>query len=64
LKLRTLRKSTGTANHRMNGRNLPNLVIVRSTMRPAKRSANASQSRTTRNIVPTAAAVTPATSVR
>jgi len=61
LKLRTLRKSTGTANQRMNGRNLPNLVIVRSTMRPAERSVNGSQNRTTRNIVPTAAA---ATSVR
>ena len=54
---------SGTAPNMMNGRNLPQRVIVRSTSRPANRSANASQRRTTRNMVPTAAAEIPATSV-
>ena len=49
--------SSGTAKKRMNGRNLPQRVMVRSTARPAIRSAKASQSRTTKNIVPTAAAL-------
>ena len=55
--------SSGTAPNMMNGRNLPHRVIVRSTSRPANRSANASHSRTTKNMVPTAAAEMPATSV-
>ena len=55
--------SNGTAPNMMNGRNFPHRVMVRSTSRPASRSANASHNRTTRNIVPTAAADNPATSV-
>ena len=62
-KTRKLMNSSGTAPNMMNGRNLPHRVIVRSTSRPASRSAKASQSRTTRNMVPTAAAEMPATSV-
>jgi len=61
--VRKLITSNGTAKNRMNGRNLPQRVIVRSTARPAIRSAKASQRRTTKNIVPTAAADSPATSV-
>ena len=55
--------SNGMEPNRMNGRNLPQRVIVRSTIRPANRSAKASQSRTIRNIVPIAAACRPTTSV-
>src|SRR5690606_22265216 len=59
----TLSPSTGTAPNRKNGRNLPHRVIVRSTTRPAKMSANASKMRTSRKSVATAAAEMPATSV-
>jgi hypothetical protein len=62
-KVRTERNSSGTAPKRMKGRNLPKRVIVRSTARPAMRSAKASQMRTMKNIVPMAAADRPATSV-
>ena len=62
-KVRKLMNSSGIAPNMRNGRNLPQRVMVRSTIRPASRSAKASQSRTTRNIVPTAAAEMPATSV-
>ena len=62
-KVRKLMNSSGIAPNMMNGRNLPHRVMVRSTIRPASRSANASHSRTTRNMVPTAAAEMPATSV-
>ena len=62
-KTRKLMNINGTAPNMMNGRNLPHRVMVRSTSRPASRSANASHSRTTRNMVPTAAAEMPATSV-
>ena len=62
-KVRKLMNSNRTAPNMMNGRNLPQRVIVRSTSRPASRSANASHSRTTKNMVPTAAAEMPATSV-
>ena len=55
--------SSGIDPNRMKGRNLPQRVMVRSTIRPAKRSANASQSRTIRNMVPIAAAGSPMTSV-
>ena len=64
LKFRKLRNSTGTANHRMKGRNLPQRVMTLSTARPANRSVKASHRRTTRNIVPTAAADRPPTSVK
>jgi hypothetical protein len=48
----------------MNGRNLPHRVIVRSTMRPAKMSANASQIFTNRKMDPASAAFRPTTSVQ
>ncbi len=60
----TLSSSSGSEPKRMNGRNLPKrLLYVRSTMRPANTSANASKTRTTSSSVPAAAAEMPATSV-
>ena len=55
--------SSGSENHRMKGRNLPQRVIVRSTIRPAKMSANASQSLTNPTMPAAAAGVSPTASV-
>jgi len=58
-----LSSSRGSAPNRMKGRNFPHREEALSTIRPAKRSVTASQNRTRRNIVPTAAADRPTTSV-
>ena len=63
VKVATESSSRGSEPNRKNGRNLPHRVIVLSTWRPAQMSANASQTRTTRNSVPAAAAEMPTTSV-
>ena len=55
--------SSGTEYHSRNGRNLPHRVIVRSTMRPANRSANASQILTNRKMLPAWIGLMPTTSV-
>ncbi len=59
-----LDSSRGSENHMMKGRNLPKRPgFLASTIRPANRSANASQKRTSRNMVPIAAPPSPTTLV-
>ena len=53
----------GTAVPRIQGRNLPQRVCVRSASAPIIGSRTASPSRSTRNIVPTATAESPTVSV-
>ncbi len=53
----------GTAVHRIQGRNFPHRVLVRSATTPMIGSNTASQTRTTRKSVPAAAAAIPNVSV-
>ena len=63
VKTATERRSKGIPPKSMKGRNLPHLVMVLSTKRPATMSEAASQMRTRRKSVPTNAKDKPATSV-
>ena len=58
-----LAASSGTEKKRRNGRNLPHRVMVRSTSRPASRSAKASQILTNRKMLPASTGSMPTTSV-
>ena len=62
-KHRMLAASRGIEYQIRNGRNLPHRVIVRSTMRPAKMSAKASQNLTNRKMLPACAGGMPTTLV-
>jgi hypothetical protein len=58
-----LDNSSGSEANSRYGLNFPQRDLVMSTKRPAARSANASQTRTTRNIVAMAAGFSPTTFV-
>ena len=55
--------SSGTEYQSRKGRNFPHRVMVRSTMRPANRSARASQILTNRKMLPACIGLMPTTSV-
>ena len=63
MNVRTASAAKGTADHRIQGRNCPHRVRVRSAIAPIIGSVKASEMRTTKNSVPAAAAEIPNVSV-